>query len=194
MLDNCPIDITNAPSLKRFGSLQSLGIRRTYIDEQGLEELKRALPNCRIGWQTPQLRIGEPAPPITIDGFVQAPSEAVATWEALKGRVVVLEFWATWCVPCMDAMPHINAIVDHFKDKPVQFISITKEAEGLVGNFLREHTLKSWVAVDADGSMSRACMAITIPYCVVVDRKGVVRARLHPAQLTEKTIQDLLDE
>jgi len=193
-LDNCPVENSSITYLKSLDSLRQLGIPRTYIDEQGLEKLKQALPDCQITWQVPPLRIGQPAPQIQLDEFVRAPANVVATWDALKGTVVVLEFWATWCGPCREAVPHINALVDRFKDQPVQFISISDEAPGVVRDFLQENTLKPWVAVNTDRSTGKACGVTAIPYCVVVDRKGIVRARFHPNELNEKILQDLLNE
>lgn len=50
------------------------------------------------------------------------------------------------------------------------------------------------LAIDPNHSMGDACLVLTIPYAVVVDGKGIVRARFHPDDLTEKAIQALLDE
>ena len=45
--------------------------------------------------------------------------------DSLKGKVVVLEFWTTWCGPCVAAIPHLNELSEKYADKPVQFIAIS---------------------------------------------------------------------
>ena len=193
LLDHCPVENAAVPDLIAMPSLQRLGIQRTYIDEQHVEELKEALPDCRVFWEVPPVRIDAPAPPLTIDKFVRAPVDTVATWDALRGNVVVLEFWATWCGACVAALPHVNELIDHFEGQPVRFISITDESEDIVKGFLTDHTLKSWIASDPDGSMSQAYRITRIPRCIVVDPNGIVRTRTHPNNLTPQTIQTLLD-
>ena len=59
-------------------------------------------------------------------------------WTDFHGQVVVLDFWATWCSPCIESVPHLNALVIEFEDKPVKFVSITYEPESLVKAFLQE--------------------------------------------------------
>ncbi|HEY7544991.1 MAG TPA: TlpA disulfide reductase family protein, partial [Blastocatellia bacterium] len=87
--------------------------------------------------QAQGLKAGDAAPDIALAKLLQAPSEARTNWENLRGNVVVLEFWATWCAPCIAAMPHLNELADKFKDKPVRFISITYENESIVAPFLK---------------------------------------------------------
>ena len=71
------------------------------------------------------LPVGHPAPDLDNVKLLQAPAGIKATWQSLNGKVVVIDFWATWCVPCRKSIPHWNQLVDEFKGKPVCFIAIT---------------------------------------------------------------------
>jgi len=137
-------------------------------------------------------KVGDRPPPIGLEKLLQAPSDARASWEALKGKVVVLEFWATWCGPCIAAIPHLNELADHFKGKPVQFIAITDEDEKVVGPFLKKKPIHAWVGLDTDKSMFKAYAVEGIPHTVVVDRKGKIAAISYPTALTEQHLEDLL--
>jgi thiol-disulfide isomerase/thioredoxin len=110
----------------------------------------------------------------------------------LKGKVVVLEFWATWCGPCIAAIPHLNELADRFKDKPVQFIAITAEDEQVAGPFLKKKPIHAWVGLDTDKLMSKAYGIEAIPHTVVVDREGKIAAVTHPTMLTEQHLEDVL--
>src|SRR5262245_61215466 len=78
--------------------------------------------------------VGEPAPSLKVRKWLQTPSKPAAGWPS--GKVVILEFWATWCAPCVGSIPHLNDLAEQFKDKPVQFIAVTDEREEVVQNFL----------------------------------------------------------
>src|SRR5690348_522909 len=61
-------------------------------------------------------------PPIQLEILLQAPSGSGIDWQALKGKVVVLEFWSTSCGPCVGAISHLNELVDTFQDRGVVFL------------------------------------------------------------------------
>jgi uncharacterized protein (TIGR03435 family) len=137
--------------------------------------------------------VGEPAPPITLKHLLQAPADADPSWEALRGKVVILEFWATWCAPCVAAIPHLNELAEHFHDQPVQFIAVTNEDEQTINRFLTRRPMSAWIGLDTDRSMLRAYGVTGIPHTVVVDQDGIIAAITHPRQLQKQHIQNLLD-
>jgi len=135
---------------------------------------------------------GDPAPPLNLEKLLQAPADAVASWDALKGKVVVLEFWATWCGPCIEAVPHLNELADEFKEKGVQFIAITDEKEPVVQPFLKRKAMRAWVGLDTDRSMFKDYGVSGIPHSVVVGTNGVIAWVTHPDGLSAALINNVL--
>ena len=66
-------------------------------------------------------KIGSTPPPLQFSQIVQGPNLNEISWDKLKGKVVVLEFWGTDCGPCIKAIPHLNELVEQFSGKPVAF-------------------------------------------------------------------------
>ena len=125
-------------------------------------------------------KAGDPAPDIGLEKLLQAPEGTVPSWGNLRGKIIVLEFWATWCGPCVAAIPHLNKLAEKFKDQPVQFIAITKEKEPVVARFLKEKPIKAWIGLDTDSSMFKAYGITYIPRTVQVDKDGVLLGFTHP--------------
>jgi uncharacterized protein (TIGR03435 family) len=138
------------------------------------------------------LKAGDTAPPLVLEKVLQAPSGARTDFESLKGKVVVLEFWATWCGPCREALPHLNAIVDQYKGKPVQFIAITDEEEWRVQNYLKYTPISGWIGLDFDGSVFNAYGVVARPVTVVIDPMGRIGAVTYPTSLDSRTIDRFL--
>lgn len=93
----------------------------------------------------------------------------------LKGRVVVIDFFATWCGPCIEAMPHIEALHQRLKDKGVTVLGVSHEEADVVGGAAGRFHVSYPLAADTDEKVSTAYQVFALPTMVVIDKKGVVR-------------------
>jgi thiol-disulfide isomerase/thioredoxin len=95
-----------------------------------------------------------------------------------KGRVVVLDFWATWCGPCLQSMPLVEGVVREFAGRGVELfaVDLEEQPEQITGT-LKRHKLTIPVALDRDGAVAAKYAVTAIPQTVVIDREGKI-ARL----------------
>lgn len=120
--------------------------------------------------------IGALAPPVGSIHLIQAPKEARPDWANLKGKVVLLEFWATWCAPCIASIPHLNQLVESLDPAKFQFISIDDEDPRVVQAFLAKRKMSGWVGVDTSGSIFTRYGVRSRPTTIIVDGSGRVVA------------------
>ena len=135
------------------------------------------------------LKAGDQAPPLNFKSLSGAPAP---TWESLRGQVVILDFWATWCAPCIKAIPELNELVRRYQGYPVQFFSVTYEKEQTVTPFLKKYPLRSQVVLDSTCSMFRSYKAWGIPMVAVVGGDEKIKSVVHPPQLTSELIDEVL--
>ena len=171
------------------------------LAEPTLEVVPSAAPGASAASpSTNSLSIGDPAPTIHLTKFIKG--EPVDLKQS--DRVHVIEFWATWCGPCLAGMPHLSELQQHHGDA-VAFVGVTREDESTVTSFLAKPSKdgKSWddviqyrLALD-DASQTntnymKAAGQNGIPCAFIVGRDGTVEWIGHPAGIDEP-LQQVVD-
>jgi thiol-disulfide isomerase/thioredoxin len=88
-------------------------------------------------------------------------------------QVILLDFWATWCVPCMMAMPEVEEIANRFKDRGLVFYAVNVgEDPDTVKEFLAQRKLDIPVAMDFDGQIQNMYQAFDLPHTIVIGKDG----------------------
>ncbi len=146
-----------------------------------------AVSGCWSG--TRPSRIGAAAPDFTVHD-----SERTVTLSQLKGQVVVLNFWATWCPPCIEEMPSLVQMQQRMKAKGVTVLAVSVDVdENQYQRFLREHNVNLLSVRDADQKSNELYGTFKFPETYVIDRNGVVRRKFIGAvDWTEPEVIDFL--
>jgi len=92
-----------------------------------------------------------------------------------KGHIVVLDFWASWCGPCMQAMPQVDEVLKEFAEKGVELVAVNmQEDSAAITGALERLKISPAVALDIDGAVAERYQVSAIPQTVVVDAEGNV--------------------
>ncbi len=143
----------------------------------GIQSFKRRALLCALlgfaaGARAYQVRpwaAARPAPPLSLtdlDG---------KAWHlsALQGRAVLLNFWATWCEPCREEMPSLEALAKRHRADPLVVLTVNyQETEPGIRRFLERVPLRLPVLLDHDGSATKAWTPRVFPTTVMIDRSG----------------------
>jgi len=131
----------------------------------------------------------------------QMPEFVVDTWlngqPVLGNRLVVIDFWATWCPPCRAAIPHMNGLADQF-GADACFVGLSDESkskfeEGSRKHSLKERDFKYALALDPKSRLKGFFAVKGIPHCVVISSDGIVRWQGLPGGLTNDVMRSLVD-
>lgn len=129
--------------------------------------------------QAPSIaRAGAPAPSINLPVLGGGTADLAAD----RGKVVLVNFWATWCEPCKSEMPALQQLKDELNGQPFSMYSVDlQEDPEAIAAFQKQYGLNLHVLLDEDGAVTRTYGVRGLPATFVIDRAGVVRVqRLGP--------------
>jgi thiol-disulfide isomerase/thioredoxin len=112
-----------------------------------------------------------------------------------RGRIVLLNFWATWCAPCREEVPLLIRLSDKYKASGLEIIGVTVDSENveLIKRFIAEFKVDYPVLLTVPGSL--LSQQESLPMTLIIDEKGFLAKKyvgLAPQEVLEKDIKDLL--
>lgn len=160
--------------------------------------MKRVISLCILMWSNlsfsqTELKNNQIAPEIKITNWLKnAPED-----KTLANKFIVLEFWATWCKPCLEYVPHLNELQKKHKQDNLLFLSISDEKEARISKILEKINFETIVVTDIskttfENYKSLEYNDVMRPTTVLIDDKGKVKWVGYPKLLTEKVFQSFL--
>jgi peroxiredoxin len=129
------------------------------------------LAGCYSGSRPPH--IGTAAPDFTVQD-----SDRKVTLSDFRGKIVVLNFWATWCAPCVEEMPSLVQMQHRLKDRGVTVVAVSVDVdENAYHRFLTEYKIDFLTVRDASQSSNNLYGTFKFPETYIIDRNGVVRRK-----------------
>ena len=115
---------------------------------------------------------GNPAPDFTLNDLSGRPVQL----SSLKGKVVLLNFWATWCPPCREEIPSMVRLNQAMQGKPFQMlaVSIDEGGKGAVQEFYRKGGVTLPTLLDSDGKVAGRYGTYRVPETFLIDAKGII--------------------
>ncbi|MCP4005355.1 MAG: TlpA family protein disulfide reductase [bacterium] len=113
--------------------------------------------------------------------------------DSLRGKIVLIDFWATWCTPCVREIPELNAVWNAHKDRGVELlaISVDTEPKEVIAKWVRDKGVLYPVAL-ADLDLAMTYGAQQFPYHLVLGPDGTVRERLAPGYHDREELAEVL--
>jgi cytochrome c biogenesis protein CcmG, thiol:disulfide interchange protein DsbE len=134
--------------------------------------------------------VGKPAPDFTVQD-----SARTVSLRDLRGKVVVLNFWATWCPPCVEETPSLVAMQKQMKDKVTVFSVSLDDSDSAYQQFIREHGMGDTLVTvrDATKRSNTTYGTFRFPETYVIDANGVLRRKfIGPVEWTRPEIIEYL--
>ena len=133
--------------------------------------------------------VGSPAPEIVLKDL-QGRDVKLSD---LRGKVVLVNFWATWCKPCKEEMPAMQASYDKLRDKGFVVLAVNElEDTARVAEHIRTHGHTFEVVMDHNNQVANMYGVVGLPASFLIDPQGIVRERISGSLLTQSHIEELV--
>ena len=129
-----------------------------------------------VGHSTEQVGIGGAAPDFRARTLAEPP--VARTLADYRGDVILLNIWATWCLPCRTEMPSMETLHREFAGRGLHVVAVSIDKPGFeeeIRAFVRDYGLTFEVLYDPDGAITAAYQTTGVPYSFVIDRNGRIR-------------------
>jgi thiol-disulfide isomerase/thioredoxin len=136
--------------------------------------------------------VGKKMPELSVSDWLNGEVKT----DEMKGKVVLVDIWATWCGPCIASIPHNNEMLEKLKDKGLVIVGVCSSSRGQekLADTVSSKKIAYPVCKDPDQKTSKAYNLAFYPTYIAVDRKGIVRAAgLRPDKVQE-VVEKLLAE
>ena len=133
--------------------------------------------------------IGKPAPDFTVQD-----SDRTVTLSQLRGNIIVLNFWATWCAPCIEEMPSLVELQKRLTKKGVTVLAVSVDEDAAAYNkFLKDHDIDLLTVRDKTKNSSIMYGTFKYPETYVIDRNGTIRRKfIGPVDWSQAEIVEYL--
>jgi peroxiredoxin len=137
--------------------------------------------------------VGDPAPPLVLESLTGETVELSRV--AGENKVVVLNFWATWCGPCKIEMPQFQRMYDEYQDRGLEILAVTREDRETVETFLNTKSYTFPVLLDPVGTVSERYGVTALPTTFLLSDEGkVTRVRRGIDALLERQIKRIMGD
>ncbi|WP_316793725.1 TlpA disulfide reductase family protein [Pedobacter frigoris] len=137
-----------------------------------------------------QLKVNSKAPEIQANIRIGSKPNDVS----LKEKFLVLDFWATWCAPCLAALPHLNSLQEKFENqKDLLFLSMTDENENKINKILPHFHFKSLILSDTSGVTFNSYGVKLLPTTFLIDKNNIIRWIGDPRDLTSELLKKFVN-
>jgi peroxiredoxin len=118
------------------------------------------------------LRAGRPAPDFTLPGL----DGKMVSLADHKGHVVLVNIWATWCPPCIDEMPSMQALYKEFKGENFEILAVSIDALGAraVAPFMKKYNLSFPALLDPEATIKTLYQTTGVPESFIIDKQGIL--------------------
>ena len=127
----------------------------------------------------PTIPVGNRISNLAPDFQLQTLTGQTVSLSGLRGKPVLINFWATWCPPCKAEMPYLQQVHDSWSAKGLVLLAVDiGENSGTIEKFMTELNLSMTVPMDTDKKVAKAYGITAIPTSFLIDKDGIIRAKI----------------